>query len=93
MARFVIEEYAVAGGADTLAETVLRARAVGAELAGEGRSVRLERSILLVGDRVALHLFEAGSAEDVSEAARRASIACDRMHEVFEANGEGRWRS
>lgn len=85
MARFVVEEYAVSGGEERLAEIARRALAAGAALAGEGREVRLERSVLLVGDRVALHFFEAASADDVSEAARRAAIACDRVHEAWEA--------
>ena len=85
MARFVIEEYAVAGGAGSLAGVVDRLRTAAAVLAREGKDVTLERSILLLGDRVALHFFEAASADDVSEAARRAAIACDRVHEAHEA--------
>lgn len=87
MARFVVEEYAVSGGEGSLAGVVERLRAAAAVLAREGRDVRFERSILLVGDGVALHFFEAVSADDVSEAARRAAIACDRLHVAVEAGG------
>lgn len=83
--RFVVEEYAAAGGESSLAAAVARLRAAAAVLAREGRDVRLERSILLVGDRVALHVFDAASADDVSETARRAAVACDRVHEAHEA--------
>ena len=43
--------------------------------------------MLLVEDRVALHFFEAEAIGDVTEAARRAAIACDRLHAVHEAGG------
>lgn len=85
MPRFVVEEYAVAAGAAALPAVVERLRAAAAVLVGEGRDVRLERSVLLLGDRVALHFFEAACADDVSETARRAVIACDRVHEAHEA--------
>lgn len=87
MSRFVVEEYAVSGGADGLARTARRALEAGAALAEEGRTVRHERSVLLVEDRVALHFFEAEAIGDVTEAARRAAIACDRLHAVHEAGG------
>lgn len=85
MPRFVVEEYAVSGGEGSLAGVVERLRAAAAVLAREGRDVRLERSILLVGDGVALHVFDAASAEDVSETARRAHVGCDRVHQAHEA--------
>lgn len=85
MPRFVVEEYAVSGGEGSLAAGVERLRAAAAVLAREGRDVRHERSILLVGDSVALHVFDAASADDVSEAAKRAEVGCDRVHHAHEA--------
>ena len=85
MAQFVVEEYAVTGGATSLADVVARLLRAAAVLAEEGKDVQLERSVLLLGDRVALHFFEAENADDVSEMARRAAVVCDRVHEAHEA--------
>jgi hypothetical protein len=67
-----------------LHETARRARLGAEALAAEGLRVRHLRTSFLPDDEVCLHVFEAPSADAVSEAMRRAALAVDRIVETVE---------
>ena len=62
--------------ADARTEPVARAAE---QMRREGTRVRYLRSILLPRDEMCLYFFEAASAEDVAEAARRAGLPFERV--------------
>ena len=59
--------------------TIARAIAAVAEMEASGQAIRYLHSIFIPDDEVCLLLFEAGSAEIVSEAARRAGLDPERI--------------
>jgi hypothetical protein len=67
-----------------LRETARRAQLGAEALAAEGLHVRHLRTSFLPDDEVCLHVFEAPSADAVSEAMRRAALAVDRIVETVE---------
>jgi hypothetical protein len=67
-----------------LRDAARRARLAAEALAEEGVRVRHVRTSFLPDDEVCLHLFEAPSADAVSEAMRRAALAVDRIVEAVE---------
>jgi len=56
-----------------------RARRAGEQLQAEGRAVRFVRAVFVPEDGTCLCVYEAGSADDVREAARRAALPDDRI--------------
>jgi hypothetical protein len=79
VAQFLVELYVSRIGGVAAAEgSARRARRAVEELTREGRPVRYLRSIFVPEDEICFFLFEAGSAEDIEEAARRASLSVDR---------------
>jgi hypothetical protein len=67
-----------------LRDAARRAGLAAEALAAEGLRVRHVRTSFLPDDEVCLHLFEAPSADAVSEAMRRAALAVDRIVETVE---------
>ena len=80
--RFVIESYLPVAGADGHAAVSARVRAAAAELASEGAQLRHLECIFVPEDELLMVMYEAGSAELVREAGRRAGIACERVLEA-----------
>lgn len=80
--KFVIESYLPVAGADRHAAVAARVRAAAAELAREGAELRHLECIFVPEDELLMVMYEAGSAELVREAGRRAGIACERVLEA-----------
>jgi len=82
VAEYLVEAYAPLQEQEGLGRIVGRAQAAAAEMQRDGVSVRYLRPILLPEDEVCLHLFEAPSADAVTEASRRAELRYERIVEV-----------
>jgi Protein of unknown function (DUF4242) len=89
VAEFLVEIYlSRVNGVDA---SVARARAAADELTGEGTPVRYLSSIFVPEDETCFFLYQAASADAVSEAARRASLVFERVSEaVAESKGASR---
>lgn len=84
MERYLVELYLTRAGADGLRDAARRARAAAEEMTREGTPIRHLRAIFLGADEICFHLYEAGSAELVLEASRRAAIPVDRLVEAVD---------
>lgn len=82
MTSFLVESYTSTPTA--LGEIKARARQASAELEREGTRIRYVRSILIPGDEICLHLFQAPSAEAVREVSERAGFSAQRIVEAVE---------
>jgi hypothetical protein len=78
MPEFLIEQYVARTDTATVERDAARARLAAEELSREGTPVRYLRSIFVPEDESCFLLYEAVSAEDVEEAARRASLRFER---------------
>jgi hypothetical protein len=74
MPEFLVELYVSRTDTSAVEERSERARRGAEELSREGTPVRYLRSIFVPEDETCFLLYEAGTAEDVEEAARRASL-------------------
>jgi hypothetical protein len=79
MPTYIVESYAADGG---VADQRDRAELA----AGLGTGISYIRTTVLPGDQTLLHLFEATSSDALQEAITIASLDCDRIVEVFEAD-------
>lgn len=80
MPEFLVELYVPqAGGAAAVDSKAVSARSAALELTREGRPVQYVRSIFVPEDETCFLLYEAATAGDVEEAARRASLAFDHV--------------
>lgn len=79
MAEFLVELYVSGADADGADRETRRTHRAAAALTAEGRPVRLVRSIFVPEDETCFLLYEAATAGDVEEAARRASLAFDHV--------------
>lgn len=80
MPEFLVELYLSRFDGAAVAESGARsARLAAEELTREGRQVRYLRSIFVPEEETCFFIFEADSAKDVEDAARRASLAVDRV--------------
>ena len=82
MTEFLVEIYlsrTAAGVATSQAEGVAR---VADQLTGEGKPVRLLRSVFVPEDETCFYLFAAQSSDAVVEAARRCGLQFDRLVEA-----------
>lgn len=66
-----------------------RARAVAAEMAGEGRGVEYVDALLVAGDDAVFHVYRAPDVEAVREAGERAGLPFERVVESIAIHG--RW--
>ncbi len=78
MPEFLVELYVSRSDGAAVERRARRARLAAEELTREGRPVRYVRSIFVPEDETCFLLYEAATAEDVEEAARRASLPFDR---------------
>lgn len=90
MAEFLLELYVSSFDGDLVGRGIERASEEAERLSREGRPVRLLRSIFVPEDETCFHLYEADSAEDVREAARRADLPFERVAKAFQTKGEPR---
>lgn len=79
MPEFLVELYVPRGDGEAVARSVRLARLAASELTREGTSVQYVRSIFVPEDETCFFLYEATNADDVAEAARRASLPFDRV--------------
>jgi hypothetical protein len=82
MAEFLVELYVSRVDAAAAQRDAERTRLAAEELTREGTPVRYVGSIFVPEDETCLLLCDAGSAEAVREAARRAGLAFERVAEV-----------
>ena len=78
MAEFLVESYVARTDARGVDSRVSSARRAATEQAG----VRFVRSFFLPEDEICFLLFEAASADDVRDAARRADLRYERISEA-----------
>jgi hypothetical protein len=78
MTQFLVELYMPRVDGDAAERGAVQARLGAEAVTLEGRPVRYLRSILVPEEETCFFIFEAGSAEDVEDAARRASLPVER---------------
>jgi hypothetical protein len=84
MTRYVAELYLPQSGVGEVHDAAERARTAADELTRQGTQVRYVRALFLGADETCFHLYEAGSAETVLEASRRAAIPVERVVEAVD---------
>lgn len=89
MPTYLIEAYLPQSSSAEARDAGRRARAAAAALAREGTPIRYVRTTFLPEDETCFHLFEAGSADAVAEAGRRAGLGCARIVPAIEASRPG----
>ena len=82
MADFLVEVYTPRLDEGALAKLVARLEAAAEAMSADGSRVRYVRPIHVPEDETCFHLFEAESADVVSEAGRRAGLTFDRVTEA-----------
>ena len=82
MSKYLVEVYAPTRA--ELGEVEARVRRAAAESASGRMRARYLRSILVPGDEMCFHLFEASSPEAVRKAAELAGLAYARIVEAVE---------
>ena len=82
MTEYVVELYLSRVEPERLAEAADQARSAAEELRAEGIDVRYTGSIFVPEDETCFHVYEAGSAESVRKASRRAGMAATRIVEA-----------
>jgi len=88
---YTLELSRPADGWSHLQELSLHARRASEELTREGRHVRFVRSVFVPEDDTCFYVYEAPSADDVREAARRAQLPLVNVVEAIAAqSGEPR---
>jgi hypothetical protein len=89
MAEFLVELYVSRADGAEVERAAERARDAAEQLTREGRPVRFVRSIFVPEDETCFYLYEAASAEHVSEAARCADLRFERVAEaISQAKGD-----
>jgi len=78
-------------GWSRLPELSAGARQAGADLRREGTPVRFVRAIFVPEDEACFHLFEARSADEAREAARRAALPVVHVVEAVTGPGSPAW--
>jgi hypothetical protein len=82
MPEFLLELYVSRAAAASTGAGAERARLAAEELDDEGTAIRYLSSILVPEDETCFYLYEAGSADAVHEAARRAGLQYERISEA-----------
>ena len=85
MPTYCLELYLSQASASRLEEEARQARLAAEAIATNGIPVQYVRTTYLAEDETCFHVFEANSAEDVAEAARRAGLPRERITLVVEA--------
>lgn len=89
MAEFLVESYVSRTDADGggVARRAKRAREAADALNREGATIRYVRSMFVPAEETAFHVYEAASADEVREAARRAAIEIESVVETITVPG------
>jgi len=82
MPSYLVECYLPHSRSCELPDAAARAREAAQALTAEGARIRYVRTTFVPSDELCLHVFEADSAEQVSEAIRRAGIEPERVVEA-----------
>jgi Protein of unknown function (DUF4242) len=82
MPEFLLELYVSRAAVASAGAGAKRARLAAEELDDEGTAIRYLSSILVPEDETCFYLYEAGSADAVHEAARRAGLQYERISEA-----------
>jgi uncharacterized protein DUF4242 len=85
MPTYCLELYLPRASAARLEEAAGQARLAAEVLMTDGVPINYVRTTYLAEDETCFHLFEADSAEDVAEAARRAALPSGRVTRAIEA--------
>ena len=85
MPTYCLELYLPRATAARLEEEARQARLAAEAIATNGALVHYVRTTYLADDETCFHLFEANSAEDVAEAARRGGLPSERITLAVEA--------
>jgi hypothetical protein len=88
LAYFTLELARPANGWAGLLDLVANARQVSEQMQAEGIPVRFVRSIFVPEDESCFYLYEAASADDVREAARRAALPFEHVAEAVRGRRE-----
>jgi hypothetical protein len=90
VARYLAESFVPRASARDrdLGQTAVRARAEAEQLTREGARVHLLQAIFVPEDETCFLLYEAASAELVTEVSRRISLSCERIVEALEVGLE-----
>lgn len=83
MAEFLVELYVPRDDGAAVESAAEHARLAAEESTREGTPVRYVRSIFVPEDETCFFLYEAAKADDVIEAARRASLRFERVTEAL----------
>jgi uncharacterized protein DUF4242 len=83
MAEFLLEVYASRTEARAVEVGAERARHAAEQLSGEGTRVRFLRTMFVPEEETCFYLYEAASADDVREAARRAELPVESVVEAI----------
>jgi hypothetical protein len=89
LTRYLVELERPSAGWGELQFVTARARAGAEQLAAEGAPVRFLRAIFVPEDQSCCFLYEAGSAEVVAEAGRRAQLAIQAVQESVRITESG----
>jgi aminoglycoside phosphotransferase (APT) family kinase protein len=87
VAEFLVEQYVSRSDGTAVEQGAQRAYRAAEEMSREGTPVAYVRSIFAPEDETCFYLYEAGSAEVVREAARRAALPSERVTEVVSKGG------
>jgi Protein of unknown function (DUF4242) len=87
MAEFLIEQYFSRGDIAAVEDAAHRAHTAAEAMRREGTQVAYLRSIFAPDEETCFYLYEAGSADAVREAARRAELPAERVTEVVSKGG------
>ncbi len=87
MAEFLVEQYVSRSDIAAVEAGANRAFRAAEQMTREGVRVAYLRSIFAPDEETCFYLYEAGSAEVVREAARRAALPAERVTEVVTRGG------
>jgi hypothetical protein len=87
MAEFLVEQYVSRSDIAAVEAGAHRAHTAAEQMTREGTRVAYLRSIFAPDEETCFYLYEAGSAEIVQEAARRAALPAERVTEVVTKGG------
>jgi hypothetical protein len=87
---YLVETYLGRGRAKERAALEQRARSAAERMSSELRLVRFDHSLHVPDDEICFYVFEAQSADDVAQAARRAGLDALRVVEAISSGEEYR---